>query len=79
MAKEHAFDVRTLERNLEKGNITRAEYDKHLGTLDDVEANSIPFQAEFVEGVFDRAAASRKAAAARADEGYDDLSSDEEE
>lgn len=54
MANEKAFDVRILERNLDKGLITREEYEKHLSGLDDVAGNATKLEAEFVEGVFDK-------------------------
>lgn len=32
---QRAFDVRTIERNIKKGNITRKDYEKHLKALPD--------------------------------------------
>jgi len=64
MSNESVFDVRILERNLEKGLISREEYEKYLQALDDAEGNSTTLQSEFVEGVFERAAAARRAQAA---------------
>jgi hypothetical protein len=53
MANEQLFDVRILERNLQKGLITQEEYEKHLADLDDAEENAAVIEAEFVEGVLD--------------------------
>jgi hypothetical protein len=30
------YDVRTIERNIKKGNLTRKDYDKYLKSLPDV-------------------------------------------
>ena len=48
------FDIRVVERNIEKGLISRKEYDAYLAGLDDLEAQTQPFEAEFVEGVLDQ-------------------------
>jgi hypothetical protein len=32
---QRAFDVRTIERNIKKGHITRKDYEKHLKALPD--------------------------------------------
>ena len=32
---QRTFDVRTIERNIKKGNITRKDYEKHLKSLPD--------------------------------------------
>lgn len=53
MGTERLFDVRVLERNLQKGLITEEEYEKHLADLEDVEENATVIEAEFVEGVLD--------------------------
>ncbi len=53
-AENRKFDVRTLERNFAKGNITREEYDKHLAALDDLEDQAVKIEAEFEEGVLDK-------------------------
>lgn len=79
MANEQVFDVRILERNLEKGLITREEYDKYLKQLEDAEKNSVTLQSEFVEGVFERAAAARKAQAANRRADDIPVAADEEE
>lgn len=31
-----AYDVRTIERNIKKGNLSRKDYEKHLKSLPDV-------------------------------------------
>jgi hypothetical protein len=36
------FDLRTLERNIKKGLITRKDYEKYLKTLPDVAALVLP-------------------------------------
>lgn len=48
------FDIRTLDRNLKKGNITREEYEKHLEDLEDLQDQAMPIEAEFEEGVLDK-------------------------
>lgn len=53
MTNDRLFDVRVLKRNLEKGLISRQEYDDYLSKLGDAESNSTTIQAEFVEGVLD--------------------------
>ena len=35
------FDVRTLERNLRKGIISKKDYEKHIKALPDREANAV--------------------------------------
>lgn len=35
MIELHKLDVRTVERHIRKGTITRADYDKHLAALTD--------------------------------------------
>ena len=39
---QRLFDVRTLERNIKKGLITRKDYEKHLKALDDAAAKVAP-------------------------------------
>lgn len=53
MTSDKLFDVRLLDRNLQKGLITREEYDKHVGALDDAEDKGTAIEAEFVVGVLD--------------------------
>lgn len=36
------WDVRTLERRLRKGQITKKDYEKHLKSLDDVAGKQAP-------------------------------------
>lgn len=48
---ERVFDVRTLERSLDRGLITREDYDAYLANLPDVADNAAALEAEFVEGV----------------------------
>ena len=50
---EKLFDVRILERNLQKGLITKKEYEKHIADLADAEENATAIEAEFVVGVLD--------------------------
>jgi predicted RNA-binding protein associated with RNAse of E/G family len=38
------WDVRTLERRLRKGQITKKDYEKHLKSLDDVAAKQAPIE-----------------------------------
>lgn len=51
--KERLFDVRTVERNIEKGLITREEYQAHLDGLGDQADNADTMEAEFEEGVLE--------------------------
>jgi len=39
---QRAFDVRTIERNIKKGNITRKDYEKHLKSLPDTTEKVAP-------------------------------------
>ena len=39
---QRAFDVRTIERNIKKGNITRKDYEKHLKALPDAAEKVAP-------------------------------------
>lgn len=41
--KNLKFDIRMTERNITVGEITQAEWDKHLETLPDLASNSISF------------------------------------
>ena len=47
------FDMRTLERNLEKGLITHEEYEQYLQSVPDSAGYAEKVKAEFVEGVLD--------------------------
>lgn len=51
--KDRLFDVRTVERNIEKGLITREEYNEYLESLEDASDKSAVIEAEFEEGVLD--------------------------
>lgn len=55
MPSNQLFDVRILDRNLQKGLITREQYDKHLAELADIEGEAVDVEARFVEGVLRRA------------------------
>jgi len=39
---QRQFDVRTVERNIKKGHVTRKEYEKHLKALPDVAEKVAP-------------------------------------
>jgi hypothetical protein len=43
------WDVRTLERRLRKGQITKKDYEKHLKSLDDVEHKKAPIDLDSVD------------------------------
>ncbi len=45
------FDIRIVERNIEKGLITRKEYEEYLKTMDDSAERAEKIEAEFVENV----------------------------
>jgi hypothetical protein len=51
--KERLFDLRTVERNIEKGLITRKDYQEHLEGLDDLTDKADTMSAEFETGVLD--------------------------
>lgn len=72
MTNDRLFDQRTLERNLDKGLITREEYDKYLAALPDAADNATRVEAEFVEGVLDA-----KPATAMDDDDDDDADGDD--
>jgi hypothetical protein len=40
------FDLRTVERNIKRGLITRKDYERHLKSLPDASANTLPAEAE---------------------------------
>ncbi len=48
---ERVYDLRTLQRNLERGVITREQYQQHLDALEDKEENVAPVESSFVEGI----------------------------
>jgi hypothetical protein len=50
---EELFDLRTVERNIEKGLITREDYKEYLENLPDAADNIEVFEAEFEEGVLE--------------------------
>jgi len=43
---QRTFDVRTIERNIKKGNITRKDYEKHLKALPDTTEKVAPPEEE---------------------------------
>ncbi len=53
MAKleDRRFDIRTLERNLRNGEITKAEYEKYLADLADGQDNAVKMESKFEVGV----------------------------
>ena len=50
---ERKYDVRTLERNLEKGIISREDYEKYLASLNDVAEKATVVEAKFESGVLE--------------------------
>lgn len=48
---ERVYDLRTLQRNLERGVITPEQYQQHLDALEDKEENVAPVESSFVEGI----------------------------
>lgn len=50
---ERLFDKRTVERNIEKGLITREEYEEYLENLEDSSENVTEFEAEYEVGVLE--------------------------
>ena len=55
MAKleDRRFDIRTLERNIRAGLITKEEYEKYLAELEDAQENAVPMDAQFEVGVLE--------------------------
>ena len=51
--KDLLFDKRIIERNLEKGLITRQEYDKFIAGLGDMSTDAAASKVEINEGEFD--------------------------
>lgn len=51
--KDLLFDKRILDRNLEKGLVTREEYDKFVSGLDDLTAAASTSKVEISEGEFE--------------------------
>ncbi len=45
------FDLRVVERNIQKGLITREEYNEYLAKLEDSSEQAEKIEAEFVENV----------------------------
>ena len=54
--KDLVFDKRILQRNLEKGLITREEYEKHIVGLSDLDGNFVSKETGVRDGDFDLAA-----------------------
>lgn len=50
---ERRFDVRTIERKLNEGELSQEEYDEYLEQLPDVSDNAVEMEAEFEEGVLE--------------------------
>ena len=48
---ERVYDLRTLQRNLERGLITQEQYQQHLDALEDKADNVEPVESNFVEGI----------------------------
>jgi|GEM_PF-2491702 len=49
--RDRLFDLRTVERNIEHGLITREEYHAHLESLDDASEKGTVVEASFEAGV----------------------------
>lgn len=54
MVKEsRKFDVRTIERDVREGNVSRKEFQDYLESLPDVADKAEKIESEFVEGVLE--------------------------
>ena len=54
MAKaEQNFDIRTIERFVRDGIVSRDEYEEHLENLPDVSDKAVKMESQFVEGVLE--------------------------
>jgi hypothetical protein len=42
----HLFDLRTVERNIKRGLVTRKEYERFLKSLSDAAGNVVPPETE---------------------------------
>lgn len=51
--RDRLFDLRTVERNIEHGLITREDYQAHLEGLDDSAEKGSVIEASFEVGVLD--------------------------
>ena len=51
--RDRLFDLRTVERNIEHGLITREEYLAHLEGLEDATDKGLPVEASFKAGVLE--------------------------
>lgn len=50
---QRLFDVRTIERNIKKGLITRKDYEKHLKSLNDATEKVAPHEEHELDDVGD--------------------------
>ena len=50
---DRKFDVRTIDRRMDAGEIDRDAYQEHLDELEDVSDNAVEMEAEFEVGVLD--------------------------
>jgi len=50
---QRTYDVRTIERNIKKGNITRKDYEKYLKSLPDVTEKVAPPEEEGADAAAD--------------------------
>jgi hypothetical protein len=66
---DRKFDIRTIDRRMDAGEIDRDEYQEHLDDLEDVSDNAVEMEAEFEVGVLDE----------EEDEELEEVEADEEE
>ncbi len=69
---ERRFDVRTIERKLNEGELSQEEYDEYLEDLPDVSDNAVEMEAEFEEGVLEEDDDADEESEAEADEADED-------
>ena len=50
---ERRFDIRTIERYVRDGIVSRDEFEEHLADLPDAADKAEKIEAQFVEGVLD--------------------------
>jgi len=50
---DRKFDLRTIERRLNEGEVTQEEYEDYLEDLPDVSDNAVELEAEFEEDVLE--------------------------
>ncbi len=73
LPEDRKFDIRTIDRNIQRGLVNHQDHEAYLASLKDVSAKAVPLEAVFVEGVLDKKRLAVAAAlAARRAEAHDE-------